>query len=127
MEERLLGRRLPEPLREQLSRRFGTWVQCGKLWSWALPPTSTTEQDLRGGDAAVVSDPRPDDPRPDDPAALDPSGVTPRREHPDGHSCGEESTLEDSVCGPTAGDLLPPAAQPENREANSAPTTVGLS
>ncbi|CAL8301773.1 unnamed protein product [Arctogadus glacialis] len=68
MEEELLSQRLPEHFREQLYGTFGTWVQHGKLFGRALPPMSTAEQDLRGGDAAVHSNTLADDP-----VALDPS------------------------------------------------------
>jgi hypothetical protein len=74
MEEELLSQRLPEQLREQLYGTFGTWVQHGKLFGRALPPMSTAEQDLRGGDATVLSNTLADDP-----VALDPSLDAPQK------------------------------------------------
>ena len=122
MEEKLLSQRLPEQLREQLHGTFGTWVQHGKLFGRALPMMSTAEQDLRGGDAAVLSNTLADDP-----VALDPSLDAPQKEQPDSHSRCDPSVMENSSCGPVTGDPLPPAAQPENGESNSVSTTVGLS
>ncbi|XP_056456844.1 uncharacterized protein LOC130390754 isoform X1 [Gadus chalcogrammus] len=118
MEEELLSQRLPEQLREQLYGTFGTWVQHGKLFGRALPPMSTAEQDLRGGGAAALSNTLADDP-----VALDPSLDAPQKEQPDSHSRCDPSVMENSSCGPVTGDLLPPAAQPENGESNSVSTT----
>ncbi|XP_030224876.1 uncharacterized protein LOC115552718 [Gadus morhua] len=118
MEEELLSQRLPEQLREQLYGTFGTWVQHGKLFGRALPPMSTAEQDLRGGDVAVLSNTLADDP-----VALNPSLDAPQKEQPDSHSRCDPSVMENSSCGPVTGDPLPPAAQPENGESNSVSTT----
>ena len=122
MEEELLSQRLPEQLREQLYGTFGTWVQHGKLFGRALPPMSTAEQDLRGGDATVLSNTLADDP-----VALDSSLDAPQKAQPDSHSRCDPSVMENSSCDPVTGDPLPPAAQPENGESNSVSTTVGLS
>ena len=83
---------------------------------------STAEQGLRGGDAAVHSNPLADVP-----VALDPGLDAPQEEQPDSHRRCDPSVMENSSCGPVTGDPLPPAAQPENGESNSVSTTVGLS
>ncbi|CAL8301793.1 unnamed protein product [Arctogadus glacialis] len=95
MEEKLLSQRLPEQLREQLHGTFGTWVQHGKLFGRALPLMSTAEQDLRGGDATVLSNTMADDP-----VALDPSLDAPQKEQPDSHNRCYPSVMENSSCGP---------------------------
>ncbi|CAL8271292.1 unnamed protein product [Boreogadus saida] len=47
-----------------------------------------------------------------------------QKEQPDSHSRCDPSVMENGSCGPVTGDLLPPAAQPEeNRESNSVSTT----
>ncbi|CAL8346368.1 unnamed protein product [Lota lota] len=119
MEERLLSQTLPEQVREQLYLRFGKWVQHSKLLCRALPSMSTTEQNLRGGDPPVNINTLGDNP-----VTLDGSLDALQKEHPDSHSCCDQSMVENSSCGPVVtGDLLPPAAQPVDRDSDSVSTT----